>query len=457
MLVIVSDLHLGDGTLASTIAPDAFDRFATYLEQLAYRASWRADGRYHPLSQVDVVLLGDILELLNSAVWNDSTIGGEAYPWSDPDDPAMQAKVQAIVEGVLQHNAAGLAVLRELAAGRRLSLPPAVQGRPDPDAREYFPLEVRFHYVVGNHDWYLHLPGEAYDAIRRTIVQQMGLAPPPTPFPAHIHESETLQAIFATHEVFARHGDYFDPINYPPVENGRDNPDVRNAASLGDAIGTLLFNRFPLEVAHRLPDLPPAFHRDLRELINVRPVMVTPLWISSLMHRHNLSIAVSNQVKAVWDELATAAMDDPFVRSFDRFGWDVVDLLQMVLFFTTMIEFPTIEHLMQAVYQHFGKEEKISYADHAIEDGERFPQARFIVYGHTHFPEMISLNLRDMGGQFVPQMYVNSGTWHTYHELAIASTQPRRFLSYRVMTILAFFRGDEHGGERLEAWNGIIA
>ena len=47
--------------------------------------------------------------------------------------------------------------------------------RPASDADDQ-PVLVRTHYMVGNHDWFYHLPGEAYDALRQKLVDQMGLA-----------------------------------------------------------------------------------------------------------------------------------------------------------------------------------------------------------------------------------------------------------------------------------------
>ena len=42
MLVIVSDLHLNDGTTGATLQPGAFSLFAERLQELARAASWPA-------------------------------------------------------------------------------------------------------------------------------------------------------------------------------------------------------------------------------------------------------------------------------------------------------------------------------------------------------------------------------------------------------------------------------
>ena len=64
MLVIISDLHLGDGTTASSIAPGAFRLFSNRLRETAYYASFRRDGMYRPIDRLDLVLMGDVLDPL---------------------------------------------------------------------------------------------------------------------------------------------------------------------------------------------------------------------------------------------------------------------------------------------------------------------------------------------------------------------------------------------------------
>ncbi len=53
-------------------------------------------------------------------------------------------------------------------------------------------------------------------------------------------------------------------------------------------------------------------------------------------------------------------------------------------------------------------------------------------------------------------MYINSGTWRRVHSLAVKDTKEQEFISYNVMTYLAFFKGDERGGRPFESWSGAI-
>jgi len=73
MLVIISDLHLTDGTSGETIRTGAFRTFRERIRDLAYDASWRSDERYAPIECVDLVLLGDIIDVIRSSRWSEET------------------------------------------------------------------------------------------------------------------------------------------------------------------------------------------------------------------------------------------------------------------------------------------------------------------------------------------------------------------------------------------------
>jgi hypothetical protein len=95
MLVIASDLHLGDGTTANSIAPGAFQLFSNRLRETAYYASFRKDGTYRPVESLDLVLLGDILDPLHSTLWLDTAPSDKNYtrPWTDFNSPFFAAKL----------------------------------------------------------------------------------------------------------------------------------------------------------------------------------------------------------------------------------------------------------------------------------------------------------------------------------------------------------------------------
>ncbi|HMO83863.1 MAG TPA: hypothetical protein PKC18_02975, partial [Lacipirellulaceae bacterium] len=322
MLVIISDLHLTDGTSGSTISPGAFQLLGERLAHLALNASQRIDGRYQPVEHIDLVLLGDVLDVIRSTQW----LATPVRPWDDPTSPHLHDAVARITSDVLRHNGATCSEFRRL-ADRGVEIPAALRnGRPAADRHCRVP--VRIHYMVGNHDWFYHLPGGQYNTIRREIAAHMGLATcPEAPFPHEGWEDNELLQTLRRHQVYARHGDVYDPFNFDGD---------RNSSSLGDVVVIELVSRFGVEVERQLGDeLPGCALAGLREIDNIRPLLLIPAWIEGLLDRSCPRPALRRQVKRVWDELADEFLAQPFVRQRDTWSpVDVVDGLQKALKFS---------------------------------------------------------------------------------------------------------------------------
>ena len=202
MLVLISDLHLGDGTTGSSIPTSAFQLFAKRLRLDAHFASAQGE-RYRPIEELDVILLGDILEVLHSNRWlyavGDETRArmtrpGESdyiRPWSDPSDPKYAAKLLEVTRAILEANKDSFEIMRKLASGEAIEFDaPDEHGNRDRNSDKKIPLKVRFHYMVGNHDWYYYLKGGSFDVIRREIIQALGLSNLPEPFPFDLRKMD---------------------------------------------------------------------------------------------------------------------------------------------------------------------------------------------------------------------------------------------------------------------------
>jgi hypothetical protein len=100
VLVIISDLHLTDGTSGATIRPGAFRAFRESLRELAYDASWRSDTKYVPIDRIDLVLLGDILDVIRSTKWCGSP--AQVRPWGDQKDSRFSDIVTRITEDIIK-------------------------------------------------------------------------------------------------------------------------------------------------------------------------------------------------------------------------------------------------------------------------------------------------------------------------------------------------------------------
>jgi hypothetical protein len=114
LLIIVSDLHLGDGSCGKPISPAAFQLFASRLKELAHNASQREDGKYRPVKTIDIVMLGDILDPLHSTLWLEKTpgTGDNVRPWTDFHAPEYAAKLGDITRAILKNNRESIAILK---------------------------------------------------------------------------------------------------------------------------------------------------------------------------------------------------------------------------------------------------------------------------------------------------------------------------------------------------------
>ena len=455
MLVAVSDLHLDDGTVGKSLSPDAFHIFRERLETLAVSASLRADGTYRPIDSIDLLLLGDIFELIHSTLWLKEKPGEPGYvrPWMSPAKPQLAAKIHEITQAILTHNAESMQVLSQMARGQAISLPPAnAAGKPALDSPDRLPVKVNIYYMVGNHDWFYHLPGEAYHPSRRLIIDACGLVNPPAPIPYESCEWDVLCRLFERYHIFARHGDIYDRWSYNS-ELGR------NAATLGDALSVELINRFPEEVEKSMGEnLPSHFYRLLHEMINVRPNVAVPLWIGSQIRNFGVVDKIEAMVKDIWNDLVVEFLKLDFVRA-QQSRWnpfDNVDELALVLKLTRWTSIENFNRAILLIKKRLFRGDP-SYVKHAIrEPAFTRREADYIVYGHTHHHETIALDSYPHNGRENYQFLVNTGTWRACYDLTRYHPEQQKFLPYQLMSYLAFFTGDERHGRRHEAWLGKL-
>jgi hypothetical protein len=454
MLVIISDLHLGDGTCGKSISPSAFHLFGGRLRELAYQASWRQDNTYRPIESIDLVLLGDILDPQHSTLWLDSQPGDPDYtrPWTDFRAPKYAEKLLEVTRGILKHNAEGLGVFRNIAEDNMVYVQPASQGKPDFASSERVYPVVHIHYMVGNHDWHYHLPGPAFDKIREEIIEALGLSNPADNFPWELEELEPLEELFAAYQAYGRHGDLYDKFNYDALRG-------RNSATLGDVFAMEMLNRYPLEVEKQFgSELSPALVASLRKLTNIRPALATPLWISGQIKQHADNHAMETQLKKIWDDMGQQFLGLDFVRQADRaFQFDAVDALELVLNISKRTSFKRINDVVVWVRQKMWGGQ-ISYTKYALEEPVfQKGAARFVAYGHTHHHEVVPLDSDGIPPTNAYQIYMNAGSWHSYYTLTVKNPKDQKFIPYQILSYLVFYREDQRGGRHFEAWSGAFA
>lgn len=447
MLVIISDLHLNDGTTGALLDPGAAELLTDRVCDLAYRACWRADGSYQPIGRVDLVLLGDVLDIIRSQRW----LTSDVRPWSDLHSAPGIEMVSAITSEILRKNVDIIRQLRALATEGLVTVPLAGSDGKPLSHHEEMPVPVRTHYMVGNHDWPLHLNGASYDLLRHKVAHHLGLASPHNkPFPHEAAESEELADALRRHRVLARHGDIFDPLSFA---------DDRAASSIGDALAIELIARFLQRIETELhADLTPAAMAAIREIDQIRPTLLAAKWIECALERHVPQLAIRNLIKRFWDNLVDDLLELEVIRHHSR--WtpsDVIDGLAGALKFSKRDSSQWMHRTLawQAELRGAGSQ---SYVSHALAEADlRNRRARHIVYGHTHQHESIPLDASHADGYVLNQTYVNAGTWRRTYSATQVAAATQEFVASESFSLLAFYQADERSGRSYETSTGTLA
>ena len=446
MLVFLSDLHICDGSTGAMLEPGAIDLVTDRLCDLAYRASWRADGSYQPIDRIDLVLLGDVLDLIHSQRW----LAAPARPWNDPLSLPVSDTVGQIADDILRRNVETIRRLRSLATEPTISVPQADAAGQPLLGMDELPVAVRTHYMVGNHDWMLHLKTPQYDIVRHKVAHHLGLANLHNqPFPHDANESEELLDTLRRHRTLARHGDIFDPLSCS---------EDRDISSLADAIAIELIGRFLAEIDAVADDLPAVTIAALKDLDQIRPILLAPAWIEGLLERTVGSLALRKKVKQLWDSL----VDDPLLQLEivrERHNASPVDLksgLAAALKFSKRDGQDWAGKTLRWLASLQGSPSQ-SYLVHALSEPDfRNRRARHIVYGHTHAAETMPLDASHADGFVLNQTYFNAGTMRRVYRPTQAAGQ-HEFAAMESISLVAIYQADERGGRPYETWSGILA
>jgi len=420
MLVFISDLHLTDGSSGETINPDAFEKFTYQISQLAQKAKAR---------ELQIVLLGDIFDIIRSDTWLKSD---SVRPWSSEDaldrnGVGLRKYTSDILTDIIENpkNKQSISWLQELKS-----------------TMEKWDVPVQFTYLTGNHDWLINRYPETRMAVSRCFLM-----------PDSYEAKKFPDGFFWNdYKVYARHGDFYDPINY---EKDRDR------SSLGDAIVIELINRFHNEAEKHIRNADPQFLSLIKEIDNVRPMFDIPVWIDGLCKRFK-SRNTANKIKEIWNNLVKDFMKLDFVKQHDKFGPDYVDLLKMVFGISKIMPLSITARLpFKKIASLIGGSDKM--IDCAFkEDILKRNEAQFIVYGHTHKHCVIPLDQVPLSdGSLMNKMYFNTGTWRTVHERTKFDIQSQEFTNWQVMSFVVFYkdgeRVDTNGNQRrFEVWSGAL-
>lgn len=418
MLVFISDIHLTDGTSGETINSRAFKKFVQYLKNMAATAK---------VKEIEIVLLGDIFDVIRSDYWLKSN---NIRPWSesgkkDKEGNRLEHYTREIV-GRIRRNPSNKRSIKHLKDLKKEMKP--------------LKVDVKFTYIVGNHDWLIN----RYPETRTEIARFLGLDDPNRYKDIHF----PTDGFWEEYGTFARHGDIYDPLNF---DGDRD------ASSVGDAVVIEMINRFHKAIEKNIDaDANPQLISQLREIDNVRPLMDVPLWIQGACRRFG-SKGTWETVKGVWNTLVNEFLELDFIRRHDKpWRMDPVDTLEWVLriskhqFLRNIAEFPLrMFRRVDDDYRDKAYNEKLMLEN----------EAESVVYGHTHNHCIQPLDLVPMNGEDLQKIYFNTGTWKKIHRRTAYDKESYEFMGWKVMTFIAFYRGNERkrkAERKFEIWNGAL-
>ena len=416
MLVVISDLHFeeesshhipGDGVHA----PVTFSRNIPAKPHRLFIQRLASEAVRNGARQLDLVLAGDIFDVLRTGLWFGETNPTDAVGYVD--STAVSPELEQVILDIMQAIATTqpidevLAVYQMLANGRYL----------DTSKNEHdFPIPVTFHYVPGNHDRLIN----ATPATRRAMRRYFGMPDSAAPFPYVLD--------FPEEQVFIRHGHEYDRANFS-VDHRKTKEfplqlplEQYQAAPLGDFIAIEVASRLPLMFRQHHTDAKiladPILRRLYLRLLEFDDLRPTSAIFNYFMYQDSQEI----DPEVAWEAIADVIFEwlDQFYKHpfllywLDRFDkkWrlDVIDIVQLVLAWRPWRWF---NHIPLKIVQFAADQalratagdgaELFATRESTIRNGRH----RFLIAGHTHTPK-VELIAHDGGGE---RYYVDTGTW----------------------------------------------
>ena len=435
MLIVISDLHLMDGSAgAHHVEPGVF---RSTMHDLAGHA------REAQATEITLLFLGDVYDLVRTERWFDHPL--EQRPWGS--SPSQQA-LRDIFEGVVANNAETFAIL----SGSLV--------------QEFgFPVEPTRLYIPGNHDTLVN--EDPY--LRRRARETLGMPPGDEQFPRHYLDPE--------HGVFARHGHEFDKLNFEGSEAYEAGElFVPEEDYLRLPIGDVMACEYASKIAPLVQSYLPEDHPNrariaerLRDVVDVRPFTGMVRWV--MWQSQQTDQSTRDSVNRAMCEAAQSVHDTPFTKEWykrhDRMGWDHADQFQAFLRLLRSFKPMNYNRILRAaetfaVFQ--GHSDR--YAKAAAEDFRRLDghpdgdQIYYLMYGHTHVANQVPIEVIGEAPTERYRVYFNTGTWRPTHRMLLGGDG---FASWKEITYALVYRPGEvvSGGHimgypALEAWTGTV-
>jgi UDP-2,3-diacylglucosamine pyrophosphatase LpxH len=485
VLVVISDLHLIDGTIGNhNVPPEWFKHF--FCHRIPTLAKERS------AKELKVLLMGDIVDLIRTEQWLD--VDHSIRPWGESGRSDIS---RAIHNQPLDESKTEEQCLRILGDPQDLKEDTILYQNQQTfnlfkkDCEESFihkikqvmedNFRVEIIYLPGNHDRLCNL----YPSLRDWLREQLNLT-----VDVHTVEGEPTgdwwypyQFRDEAYGVFARHGHEYDPWNYGnPHDFPHVSGDYPRVEQLQVPIGDVIATEFAVKVPKLLREREFPYKQEVIENIeqmdNVRPASsVFEFFLSDV--RNRTDEIVRNELENAFDQALKDLVDIlkqhwQYPETLGGMIARVFSAPQLKWFCTNPHLMPYVERLFERLSPYFGMvEERLTDPTKDIHTRAAYNERiwkqdnriRYILYGHTHNPLIHPLELRNNGGTIgeAESVYINTGTWRNRILRTVAFDQSLeespRFVPLQQLTYVVFYREDEDPGKApqttsFDMWTG---
>jgi hypothetical protein len=437
MLVVLSDLHLADGSAGDhNLAPQVYHDL---LDQLA--EAHAKVRRFNPNSRVEIVYAGNVFELRRTHFWFEQ---GDHKPWRHFDMAKDAAQARPPRSGEYLQRAVQL--FTRIMTHQNVAPIKGILG--DKLADRFGGVEPVRGYLPGDADRMINMSPD----LRARVIDFLGLDlgrdqpwDPEQRFPNAWYDPH--------HGAFIRHGHEWDVYSF---EGDANRPEDYDNIPMSDLITTELFARLTYEAsvmqgaADAPAELVAEFNRKLQQIDNVRPVSALVSWLahhfSSPLEQKLLATCIEralnnfkNQEYVKW-WLSAAGHDKVWtpVDEADRIEWLLEGLKHLWM---------GKAKLALAIYDKVANYDPFErFVDHAAkepvlhQDGSPI---HYIVYGHTHEAVHTPLGMVGNGPARRMAHYVNTGSLRPTHTV---TRDGRDFFVSESLDFAIFYRADEKPG-----------
>ncbi|MBU1241413.1 hypothetical protein KKF84_07530 [Myxococcota bacterium] len=436
MLVVISDLHLADGTagdhnLKPQVYHDLLDRIADAHAKVR---------QVNPQSRVEIIYAGNIFDMRRTHFWHQQL---EHRPWRHFQN--VEKEGHARPPQSTEYLNLAVQLFNQIMIHPNVSPIKSILG--DELADRFGGIEPLRQYIPGDSDRLINM----HPSIRARVIDFLGLD-------LGRAGNWDPNGLFANkivdhnHGVMVRHGHEYDVYSF---EGDPQKPEDYFNIPMADLINTELFARltYHASLLQPQPGTDPqfiaGFRKKLEQIDNVRPVSSVVKWLA----RHFVG-EEKKLLQACIENAVTNFEAQPYVKwwlsSSGHDKWynplDEADRLEFLI--------SGLKHLWVgktdaalAVYDKFSNYDPFErYVERAENEPDLLAEGsriQFVVYGHTHVAQHVPLGV--MGEESNQRLvhYINTGSLRPTHTV---TRDGRAFHVTESLDYTIFYRQDERAG-----------